>query len=281
MDVTRDGRPVAPLRLRTQLLRRLDRVFLAGGENSPEATVANELDTGRRIGDGKELRKRSWRPQHARVQHSGQRDVLDVCRPAGDFRWQVDAHRVRAHDAIVGGRLLRPLARDVEAREIPVALLPALREQRAQLGARLSQGLATVLDREAAGGEAFVGAIGGARRQDPDSFQRKSELVGGDLQKRRRDPLAELARRDGHRPVALEVHALREPARAGGIDRLIHGRLSGRRVRRGCATRSGTSACRAPRALPSRWAACSLRAGQLRRRQCRSCSSRTARPARR
>src|SRR5437763_965435 len=30
-------------------------------------------------------------------------------------------------------------------------------EQRAQLGARLSQGLATVLDREAAGGEAFVG----------------------------------------------------------------------------------------------------------------------------
>ncbi len=224
VDILRHRRPVAPYRFRTQLLRRLDRVLLALGDDRSEIAIPQDP---RMIRNRNQFRKRPWRTQDARVKHAGQHDVLHVARPAGDLRRQVDAHGVGADDLVLRRRLLQRVGGNIEARDLEVPVAPLLRplQKRTQLRARLAQALAAVLDREAAGSHALVRAVGSARRQDPYFLERQTKLVGGDLRQRGRDALPQLhlAGGDRNRAVALEVHALRQPPRVGERQRLVSG----------------------------------------------------------
>src|SRR5438309_9353760 len=163
------------------------------------------------------------------MHHPGQHDVVHVARLARDLRRQLEPRHALADEAVLGRRLLRSLGRNVARHlELPIRALAAALEQLAQLGARLAQALAAILDREAAGGDALVRAVGGARWQDAHFLERHAQLFGGDLRERSADALAKihLAARDCHRAVALEMHALREPPRVGEremrVERLIH-----------------------------------------------------------
>ena len=227
VDIRRHRRRLFPPGLRAQLGRRRDRILFALGEDAEEAAVANY---GNALGfaDAQESGKPMRRPNHAPMQHPRQHQIVHVARLAGELRRQVAPRRAAADQAIGRCRLERRGARDLalDVREIPVGdaalgtadgavfdrqLMGSCLEnrrgapehQRAQLGARHAQRLAAILDRQAAGGHAFVRAVGGARRKDANSLQIDIQLFGGDLRKRREDALPELdlAARDGDRAV--------------------------------------------------------------------------------
>ncbi len=188
----------------------------------------------------------AW-PYYAPMQHPGQHHVVHVARPARELSWQVEARRARADHAVLGGRLLRRVARDVRRElQVPVRGRAAFLQQRAQLRARLAQRLAALGDRLAARGHALVRAVRSARRPHADLLQRHAELLGRDLRQRGQDALAELdlAARDRHRAVAFEVHPLRQAARVGQRGGLLS-EHRGSPSPRGCASRSGKGSCRA------------------------------------
>ena len=270
MDVGRHRRGLFPRALRAQLRRRGDRVLFALGEHAEEAAVANDRGALRFPTEIK-FRKTMRRPHDAPMQHVRQHHVLHVARLAGELGRQVAPRRAGADDAVGRRRLQRRRARDLalDVRQLPVGdaaaraadravvdrelgrlapstLRRAAEHQRAQLGAGHAQRLAALLDRQAAGGHAFVRAVGGARRQHADSRKIDTQLLGGDLRQRGEDALPELdlAARDRHRAVALEVHALRQAARVGQRRRLLS-EHRGSPSPRGCASRSGRGSCRA------------------------------------
>ncbi len=85
----------------------------------------------------------------------------------------------------------------------PEALGGEVDEDRPHFCTRKAQRHAAVLDRLAAGGDAFVGSFLGVSGNHVQARQRQVELLGGDLRQRGDDALAELDLAGAHRCAAV------------------------------------------------------------------------------
>src|SRR4051812_10882963 len=108
------------------------------------------------------------------MEHVAQHQVLHEARAAEYLLWQVQA-RERMPIALIQSARYRGAARvaieKALAREVPVRNLPARRDlgiaQSTHFRAHLAQRRAGVLDRQAAGGHALIGAVASASRDHP------------------------------------------------------------------------------------------------------------------
>ena len=189
---------VGPCRALAQGLKRLLRAVLGLADDAGKTAVAHDGDeTGDRAGavfaQLEELCARVVRPQHAAMQHAWQRLIVDEARPRKHLVGNVDPlHRVSGQRAlrrelrrhawrrvaierdfvgqfpIAGPDIAGPRNRAVlDAERIDPDTQPfrsQLKKDLANFGAGMSQRAAGLLDREAARGDAFVGARWRSRR---------------------------------------------------------------------------------------------------------------------
>ena len=105
--------PVRPLHL--QLLRGLDRVPFALGDDAEEVLQAYDPGAVRRLPVAEQLRAEPRRPDHAAVQHPRHANVLDVEVLARHLGRDVDArHRLADDRVLARGLRLRPAEREPE-----------------------------------------------------------------------------------------------------------------------------------------------------------------------
>ena len=178
-------------------------VGLRGGDDGEEAAVADDLRVAREraVAQCGEAGGTGGGTDNAGVQHPRRAQVVDETPSAEELVGEVHAGSRGAGDAALGGRLRASLGRGVAVQQAglgggPVGAERAggpqegavgdgdglgrdagpLRgdadEDAAGVGAGVADGAAGVLDREAAGGDALVGAVGGGGGADADAGER-------------------------------------------------------------------------------------------------------------
>ena len=230
------------------------------GEDGHEGAVADHGDrlAGRRLDRAlvkrRHLRAGARRPEHARVPHTGEVDVVDKAASRQLYR-KIGPRRRATDDPIGLRRLRRDIAprrvvqvqvagdgpvveagRRAAAEEDPLLDLQGGRRHaetprgdrdqvRAHLGADPAQGRAAGLDGQASHRQTLVRTLLGVADPDPHLIKAQVQFLGGDLAGRRKQALAQLrlADADADMVVWKELHPVAE-AFAG------HGRASAIRL---------------------------------------------------
>ena len=104
----------------------------------------------------------------------------------------------------------------------------ALQQQVARFRRGVAQRDAAVRDRLAARGHAFVRAVAGVGRREPDALERHVEFLGDDLRQRGQYPLPDLDLAGEHRDRAVAVDPQPAVEPAVGVE------VAGQLARRGC-----------------------------------------------
>ncbi len=241
VDVALRQRGFAPRGAIRERAHRLDRLVLLRSDHRDVAAVAHDLQHSRQALGGAGVERAQLRPglrraHHARMDHVGQSQVLDVARPARDLAGNVDARDVlahetsrahilelrlglRAHVEVLAGDELRirdaPAAfgmhRAVSRRQLPGRHAKAPRRLRDQQLPHLRRCMqdrrAAILERIAARGVALVGRALGVGGDERDALERNGELLGGDLLQRSLHALPQLrlAGEDGDAAVGADA----------------------------------------------------------------------------
>ena len=239
-----------------------DRLLFPFGGDTEETAVAQHRHHARHTARGGVIKRqqpgaRRGRAHHPAEQHAGQAHVLHIGFGAGHLAGDIAAPHVLA-DHLEFARELRLGARarfaleHVLARQFPVGrLLPGrvadravahaerggahtkldgggLEQHLARFGAGEAQGSAAVLDRQAAGGHAFIRRARGVARDHLHPLVIDVEFIGGDLRQRGGDALPEFHLAGEHRDAAIAVD--RQPAAEHAI--VLQAAGQARRARR-------------------------------------------------